>query len=45
MELEREEIGRRGEQQGSEATGVGTGLKVILYILARFDYVIEIHAI
>lgn len=29
-----------GEQQGSEGTGIGAGLKVILCILARFDYVI-----
>lgn len=46
MELWREEVGRKerrqelGEQRGSEGTGIGAGLKVILHILARFDYVI-----
>lgn len=33
-----------GEQQGSKATGLGAGLKVILWILTKFDYtIIKIH--
>lgn len=49
MELGREEVGRRGKAAvrratGITATGVGAGLKVILWILTKFDYtIIKIH--
>lgn len=43
---ERQELGEyRGEWQGLEASGERAGLKVVPCILARFDYIIEIHEI
>lgn len=43
---ERQELGEyRGKWQGLEAPGERARLKVVPCILARFDYVIEIHEI